>query len=185
MITTSLEDSMTFDKLLNGGYIIYLRHGEATIGNDARNINFKDCSTQRNLSEKGKQQAITIGNVMRQNGIPIEPFVISSPYCRAIDTAKLAFPNKIIRIDDSLAEIVPLSEDQTISEAKKRNIINKITTLFELQPSPGKNRVIVGHSFPKGILLGDVPYMTGIVILPKGLNNGYDVIGKINFNEGD
>ncbi len=176
---------MTFDKLLNGGYIIYFRHAEASKGKDTENVNFKDCSTQRNLSEKGKEQAITIGNVMRQNGIPIEPFIISSPFCRAVDTAKLAFPNKIIRIDYSLADIVPLSEDSNMTDLKRNQIIYQLNSLFELPPQAGKNRVIIGHSFPKDLLLGDIPYSTGIIIQPKGWKNGYDVIGQLNVNELD
>lgn len=176
---------MTFDKLLNGGYIIYFRHAEATIGKDAQHLNFKDCSTQRNLSEKGKEQAIAIGNVMRQNGIPIEPFVISSPFCRAVDTAKLAFPNKMIRMDDSFADIVPLSEDPNLTDAKKNQIIYRINKIFELPTQAGKNRVIIGHSFPKNIALGDVPYSTGIIIQPKGWKNGYDIIGQLNVNDLD
>ncbi|MEO4055157.1 histidine phosphatase family protein [Solibacillus sp. CAU 1738] len=176
---------MTFDKLLNGGYIIYFRHAEATSGKDAQNVNFKDCSTQRNLTEKGKEQAIMIGNVLRQNGIPIEPSVISSPFCRAVDTAKLAFPNKMIRIDYSLAEIVPLSEEPKMTAAKRKQIIYEINRLFELPTQTGKNRVIIGHSFPKDIVLGDVPYSTGTIIQPKGWKNGYDVIGQLNINELD
>ena len=82
---------MTIEKLQDGGYIIYFRHGEATIGKDQANVIFENCETQRNLSEIGKQQAILIGNVFRKKGIPVEPLIVSSPFCRAIDTAKLAF----------------------------------------------------------------------------------------------
>ncbi|WP_342598876.1 histidine phosphatase family protein [Psychrobacillus sp. FSL H8-0483] len=174
---------MTFDKLLNGGYIIYFRHAEATVGNDDQTVKFEDCRTQRNLSETGKQQAMIIGKVIRQTGIPIEPVVISSPFCRAIDTAKLAFPNKIIRIVQSLAEIVTLSEVPTITDAKRKIIIHENRRLFELPPSTGQNRIIIGHSFPKEIELGNLPYMTGIVIQPKGWRKGYEVIGKLDFNE--
>ena len=50
-------------------------------------------------------------------------------------------------------------------------------------PTPGQNRVIIGHSFPKQLELGNIDYMTGIVIKPKGWGNGYEVIDKLDFNE--
>lgn len=174
---------MRFDKLLNGGYIIYFRHTEATVGNDNQTVKFEDCRTQRNLSKTGKQQAMIIGKVFRLLGIPMEPFVISSPFCRAIDTSNLAFPRKIICIVPSLAEIVSLCEMPTITDAKRTIIIHEIRRLFELPPSKGQNRLIIGHSFPKEIEFGNLPYMTGIVIHPKGWRNGYEVIGKLDFNK--
>jgi hypothetical protein len=48
------------------------------------------CSTQRNLSEDGRAQARRIGDWFRQRGLqPAQ--VRSSPWCRCLDTATLAF----------------------------------------------------------------------------------------------
>ncbi|MFB5282455.1 histidine phosphatase family protein [Peribacillus sp. Hz7] len=167
---------MTIEKLQNGGYIIYFRHGEATVGKDEPTVIFENCETQRNLSETGKQQAILIGKVFREKGIPIEPFVISSPFCRALDTAKLAFSNNPIRIERSLAKIVDLSEVPTLTDAERKVIIDDFIRLLERPPSSGQNKVIIGHSFPKELELGNIDYMTGIVIKPKGRGNGYEVV---------
>jgi hypothetical protein len=174
---------VTIEKLLDGGYIIYFRHGEATVGKDQANVIFENSETQRNLSETGKQQAILIGNVFRKKGIPVEPLIVSSPFCRAIDTAKLAFPNNPILIEHSLAKIVHLSEVSTLTDAEKKTIIDDFIRLLELPPSLGQNKVIIGHSFPKELELGNIDYLTGIVIKPKGWGNGYEVIGKVAFNE--
>lgn len=40
--------------LQKGGYILYMRHGEATVGQDRPAVDFHDCSTQRNLSDTGR-----------------------------------------------------------------------------------------------------------------------------------
>ena len=49
-----------------------------------------DCSTQRNLDEGGRAQAGRIGESFRRNGIEVGT-VLSSPRCRCLDTARLAF----------------------------------------------------------------------------------------------
>jgi broad specificity phosphatase PhoE len=54
---------------------------------DAR---LEDCSTQRNLDETGRAQAIRIGEAFRQQGIAVDA-VLSSPRCRCLDTGRLAF----------------------------------------------------------------------------------------------
>ena len=49
-----------------------------------------DCSTQRNLSEEGRAHARRIGEEFRRRRIPVER-VLSSPWCRCLETARLAF----------------------------------------------------------------------------------------------
>ena len=71
------------------GAIVLLRHstapGSALESND---MDFKDCSIQRNLDEAGRAQAARIGDAFRKNGIK-SVRLLSSQYCRAMDTAKL------------------------------------------------------------------------------------------------
>jgi phosphohistidine phosphatase SixA len=70
------------------GHIILLRHSNAP-GNvtESNDMNFKDCSIQRNLDDAGRAQAARIGAEFRKHGIGVR--LISSQYCRAVDTAKL------------------------------------------------------------------------------------------------
>jgi broad specificity phosphatase PhoE len=174
---------VTIERLQVGGYVVYFRHGEATVGKDQSKVVFENCKTQRNLSNVGKQQAILIGDVFREKGIPVEPFIVSSPFCRALDTAKLAFPNNPIRVEQSLGKIVDLSEVPTLTSEERKAIIDDFIRLLELPPPTGQNRIIIGHSFPKQLELGEIDYMTGIVIKPKGRGDGYEVIDKLDFNE--
>ena len=71
------------------GHAVLLRHsnapGSQTESND---MNFKDCSIQRNLDADGKAQAARIGDAFRKHGIA-KLQLIASQYCRAIETAKL------------------------------------------------------------------------------------------------
>ena len=77
-------------ELKQGGKLIFIRHAYAPGSGDPDNFDIKDCNTQRNLSDRGKKQAIKIKNFFIQNKIKIDK-VISSEWCRCKDTAKLAF----------------------------------------------------------------------------------------------
>ena len=76
--------------LKNGGNLIFIRHAYAPGGGDPDNFDINDCSTQRNLSEEGREQAKNIGNYFKANLIPIDK-VISSEWCRCKETAEIAF----------------------------------------------------------------------------------------------
>lgn len=174
---------MTLEVLRNGGYVIYFRHAEATVGVDQPNLDFNRCETQRNLSEQGKNQATLIGKVFRDKELPVESFIISSPFCRAVDTAKLAFSSHPIRIEKSLSRIVELSEVPTLSNQEKQSILNDFQSILEVIPTQGYNKVIFGHSFPNEVSLGNLDYMVGVIIKPKGRGNGFEVLGELNFRE--
>jgi phosphohistidine phosphatase SixA len=77
--------------LKSGRYLVLIRHAvtEPGIG-DPSNFTIGDCSTQRNLSPKGRADAKRIGEAFRSREIPVAD-VLSSRWCRCIDTAQLAF----------------------------------------------------------------------------------------------
>jgi phosphohistidine phosphatase SixA len=71
------------------GHIVLLRHSNAP-GNvpESNDMNFKDCTIQRNLDAEGRAQAARIGDTFRKHGIR-QVRLLSSQYCRAMETAKL------------------------------------------------------------------------------------------------
>src|SRR5262249_58929219 len=79
-----------WDVLKTDGSVVVLRHSFAPGGFDPPDARLDDCSTQRNLDESGRQQARLIGEAFRQHGIAVGR-VLSSPRCRCLDTARLAF----------------------------------------------------------------------------------------------
>lgn len=76
--------------LRDGGHVVLLRHAMITGTTDPATFDIENCSTQRNLSERGKQQARKIGALFAARAAPTER-VLSSRYCRALETARLAF----------------------------------------------------------------------------------------------
>ena len=76
--------------LREGGAVIAFRHALAPGTFDPPDFKPGVCSTQRNLSEEGRAQARRIGDWFRQRGLK-PALVLSSPWCRCLDTATLAF----------------------------------------------------------------------------------------------
>jgi phosphohistidine phosphatase SixA len=65
-----------------------MRHSLAPGTGDPANFTLGDCATQRNLDERGREQARRIGDAFRANGIAVDR-VLSSEWCRARETAEL------------------------------------------------------------------------------------------------
>lgn len=163
--------------LRQGGYILYVRHGEATVGEDQQNLVFSDCSTQRNLSEQGKRDAVRYGEALRNLKVPTQTPVLASPFCRTRETAELAFGVNNVQIEPFWVRIYNLSGNVTPSE--RNSTLAALTSLLETVPSSGKNTVIISHSFPDGVGLGEIPYLGTVVIKPRGQGKGYEVVEKI------
>jgi broad specificity phosphatase PhoE len=79
-----------WEALRTPGAVVVLRHSFAPGAFDPPDAKLDDCSTQRNLDESGRAQATRIGEAFRRNGIAVGA-VLSSPRCRCLDTARLAF----------------------------------------------------------------------------------------------
>ena len=67
--------------------VIFLRHALAPGVGDPENFIKVDCSTQRNLNDKGRLQARLIGNYLRSTNLKFSQ-ILTSEWCRCIDTAK-------------------------------------------------------------------------------------------------
>jgi phosphohistidine phosphatase SixA len=74
--------------------IILFRHANAPGTGDPAGFVLGECSTQRNLDDKGRAEARAIGEAFRANGISVGG-VLSSQWCRSRETADLAFPGQV------------------------------------------------------------------------------------------
>lgn len=74
--------------LRKGSSFVLLRHAIAPGTGDPEGFDVEDCSTQRNLSDAGRRQAVAIGNLFRMHGIE-KARVLSSQWCRCMETATL------------------------------------------------------------------------------------------------
>ena len=77
--------------LKGGGQVVLLRHASTPPAmGDPPGFRLDDCATQRNLSAIGREESRRIGAAFTTRGIPVDR-VLSSPWCRCLETARLAF----------------------------------------------------------------------------------------------
>jgi phosphohistidine phosphatase SixA len=131
-----LEGAALVEALRGGGYVLYFRHAatdQAQTDTDTQNL--QDCSKQRNLNEQGRAQARAIGESFLSLNIPVGQ-VWSSEYCRARDTAMLAFGE---------ADVTP---DLTgFPDELREQRIAALRQMLSTPPEPGTNTVLVAHGF--------------------------------------
>lgn len=169
------------DLLRNGRYILYARHGEATVGEDRPDLDFRYCDTQRNLSDLGRRQAIYYGELIHALQIPVNYPVITSPFCRAVETGQLAFGQEYVQIDPFWIDVYNLS--QNITQTDRERILFKLRLRLEAIPAPGTNHVIIAHSFPADVGLGQIPDMGTVIIKPLGQGNGFEIVSRVSLSD--
>ena len=152
------SDNQILDNLKKGGNLIFIRHAYAPGGGDPDNFDIKDCSTQRNLNDEGREQSKKIGVFFKENDIPIS-LVISSQWCRCKETANIAF--KDFETKDFLNSFY------SAQFAKNKKIqINNLRKYIDNWQSD-KNLVLITHYVLISEVLDYAPSSGEIVIANK------------------
>jgi phosphohistidine phosphatase SixA len=103
------------------GYVLLLRHTIAPGVGDPENFKLNDCSTQRNLSQVGREDAKAVGDWLKRRDIKISR-VESSRWCRAKETAQLLGIGKV-RLNSNLDSLFeskdPAKAIQTVRVKKQ------------------------------------------------------------------
>ena len=182
-----LDDTDLVSALRDGGHVIYIRHAKTVKdwGDQASpDLDLSDCSTQRRLSDEGKADAKQIGEGIKAAGIPVGD-VISSDYCRAYNTADLAFGtyNK-----NSNLNFLPCVE---CTPEDYKEYAARVSPLMSAKPEAGKNTFLVGHDDPfQGVTMpvvptnGIYPAPMGVAYVAKPMGDGkFELIAKILPNQ--
>ncbi|MBP1720730.1 MAG: histidine phosphatase family protein [Deltaproteobacteria bacterium] len=138
-------------------HIIMLRHARAPGIGDPANFRLGDCSTQRNLSRAGKEQAARIGKQLRMAGLA-DTTVYSSQWCRCLETARNLAVGPIVELPllDSFFQSPELERRKT--EALRSWIASADLT---------RPVVLVTHQVNITALTGIVPAEGEILILHR------------------
>ena len=142
------------------GYVLLLRHSLAPGVGDPENFQVNDCSTQRNLSEQGRQDAREIGEWLQRRQLKIAR-VESSRWCRAKETAQLlnlgkVRPNK--NLDSLFQETNLEAHPQTLNIRKQ----------------------IVGHRLKTGLIIMVGHFVNIAALTGAGVDSGEGVLVKAN-----
>ncbi len=173
-IQTPLPAERLVEALRGGGHVIYIRHAATQReGADQVSAVMGDCATQRMLSEAGWQQARALGAAFRRLNITVGE-VISSEYCRAWQTADLAFG----RYTKNAALNFEPAEDYTAPQ--KAAMRDRLRPLLSAAPPTGRNTLLVGHDDPFEAATGIYPEPMGVVwVVRPGGPQGFTLLGQI------
>jgi phosphohistidine phosphatase SixA len=153
---------------LRGNEIVLFRHANAPGTGDPPGFVVGDCSTQRNLDERGRVQARAIGEVFRNRGIRVGR-VLSSQWCRARDTADLAFPGQV-SLESAFNSFFGNRESEDRQTAEARRVLHDWA-------GPGV-LVVVTHQVNISALTGIAPKSgEGIVLRLSG--GQLTVVGRL------
>lgn len=163
------SDEAAWALLDQPGSIVLFRHANAPGVGDPAGFKLGDCSTQRNLDTRGQQEAAAIGGEFARRGITVGR-VLSSQWCRARDTAELAFPGRVVdepafnsffgnRQDEAAATIAALDVLGQWAGPGTMVVVShqvNISALTGEVPSPGEG-IIIRMDGGKAIVLGRLP----------------------------
>lgn len=150
------QRSSSFAALLRkGGCALMLRHAQTEPGvGDPPEFQLDQCSTQRNLSQEGKEQARLIGQWFKARKLRPRS-VQTSPWCRCKDTAELAFGQYAV-----LAPLASTFENRGAQDSQTRDLLARLQFL----PS-GQFEVWVTHQVNITALTGTVVAMGEAVLV--------------------
>lgn len=172
----SLSGTALLSALREGGLILYFRHTSTDFGqNDDQMTGYEDCAKQRNLTDRGRDEAREIGAALKRLQLPVGD-VVASPFCRTMETARLIFgtatPSAAVRGGPARPE----SEERYAA----------LRALLSTPPRAGTDLAIVSHGNPFNAVAG-APYLAegeAAVIRPLGAQ-GFVVLARVPKNAWD
>lgn len=154
-----------------GGHVILMRHEKTVSGvADPPGFTLGDCSTQRNLSDAGRDDARRFGELLRASGIPVGR-VLSSPWCRCIDTARLALPEIEPEPDPSLGSFIEIRDT-----GERNAALDKMRATIAAWEGPG-NLLMVSHQVTISAL-ADKSLSQGAILVVKPKAGGFDIVAE-------
>ena len=157
------DEAAAWAALRSGRAVVALmRHADAPGAGDPPGWRLDDCSTQRNLSAQGRADARAVGDRFRAEGIRVAK-VLSSPWCRCMDTATLLQLGPV-EAEQTFGNVVVLSDQRESLTAGARAVIDKWTGSGIL--------LVVTHGANIFALTGISPASGEIVVVRSGSGGG-------------
>ena len=167
------DDELVWAALKQGGKVILLRHTHVDIREGIGRLAPGNCAEEVNLSPSGVEQAKRIGEAFRAHGIAVGE-VLTSPYCRCVDTGRLAFGRAM--------SVQYLKPPGVVSEGQAKLDQDRVVQEI-LKHHDASNLVMITHdlNIANVVLEDTVPMGEFFVIQPNGAD--LNVIGKIRMGD--
>jgi phosphohistidine phosphatase SixA len=154
--------------LQSGGHVALVRHALAPGTSDPAGFRVDDCTTQRNLSAEGREQARALGARFRANGVT-RVAIYSSQWCRCLETARLL----------DLGPVTPFAGLNSFFADRSRHAPQsaEVRALIRARAG-GPSLVLVTHQLNINALTGVFPGSGEIVVL-RPVGDDLQVVGRI------
>lgn len=172
-----LQGKALLEVLRDGGYNLYFRHA-ATDWSQQDQVHaagdWESCdpARMRQLSQEGRAAARAVGQAIRALDIPVGK-VLSSPYCRTVETARLM----------NLGDVETTTDVMNMRVAAyfggRSAIVARAQVRLSMLPGAGSNTVIVAHGNVAQAATPIYPQEgEGIVFYPDAAG-GFRFIGRL------
>ncbi len=171
--SATLPEGELIDALRRGGHVIYFRHATTNPEQaDTSDPKLGRCEAQRNLSADGRRMSREIGAAFQTLRIPVGK-VVSSPYCRTVETATLAFGRN--EVSDALFFAMGVGK----TEREQQGLA--LRQMLAAPPGRGTNTVLVAHHANLKEATGIWPKREGEahVFRPRP-DGGFDYLGEVS-----
>ena len=166
------DQAEMIENMQAGGHILMIRHALAPGTGDPADFQIGDCSTQRNLNDRGRDQARAIGDWLRSKGIA-SARVYSSQWCRCLETAKL------LRMG-TVEELPALNSFYELTENREPNL-KALRKFLAMQPPDGMLIIMVTHLVTISAMADEAVSSGEGVLLKLNPARLYEVVGRLNF----
>lgn len=140
------------------GIVLLIRHAQTVAGiGDPPEFKLGDCATQRNLDERGRNQAVRLGETLRGRAWAPQR-VRSSAWCRCVDTATLAFGRA-----EPWAALNSFMQQRQREPAQTAELRQALAAL-----APGRIEAWVTHQVNISALTGEPVTMGEVLVLRGG-----------------
>jgi phosphohistidine phosphatase SixA len=164
------DELAAWSALRAGGYVALMRHGDAPGGaGDPPGFRLEDCSTQRDLSERGRAQSRAVGEKFKAERIAIAK-VLSSPWCRCMETARL--------MDLGAAEVAPAFSNSFALREQRSSLADAARLIIAGWKGPG-TLMVVTHGANIDALTNYNPAQAEIVVVRTRANGTLGELGRI------
>ncbi len=167
-VSAAAATETVWEALRAPGTVVVLRHSYAPGGFDPPDARLDDCTTQRNLDDNGRAQARRTGEAFRRNGVVVGA-VLSSPRCRCLDTARLAFGRA--------ESWEPLQGALNDAERRRRQVAEIRRAIAAHRDGPPL--VLVTHGSVVSDLTGLSVQMGAFVVLRRAADGGHVIAGQL------
>lgn len=166
------DDDKMIERMKAGGHILMIRHALAPGTGDPANFRIGDCSTQRNLDDRGRAQATAIGKWLHAKGLN-SARVYSSQWCRCLETAE--------RLEiGPVTELPALNSFYELTQNREPNL-KALRKFIAEQPSDGALIILVTHLVTISAIANEGVSSGEGVLLELKKDAPYEVVGRLNF----